>query len=42
MSHIALLFSGSNPVVGSSKNTQVGEPKIDIATLSLLFIPPDN
>lgn len=49
MSQIPLRFSGSNPVVGSSKKTTfqykeytVGYPTREIAILSLLFIPPDN
>lgn len=41
-SHKCLLFYGSNPVVGSSKNTILGLPTILIPTDSLLFMPPDN
>ena len=37
-----LRFSGSNPVVGSSRNTILGLPTILIPTDNLLFIPPDN
>ena len=42
MSQICRLFSGSNPVVGSSKKTIEGFPTIDIPKLNRLFIPPDN
>lgn len=37
-----LLFSGSNPVDGSSKNIMSGYPTKLIATDSLRFIPPLN
>ena len=40
--HIDLLFSGSKPVVGSSKNKIFGSPTIEIAIESLLFIPLNN
>lgn len=42
MSQICLLFSGSSPVVGSSRKTIEGFPTIDIPKLSLLFIPPES
>ena len=37
-----LLFSGSKPVEGSSKNTILGSPTRLIATESLLLIPPES
>jgi hypothetical protein len=40
--HKFLRFSGSNPVVGSSKNTIRGSPTKLIATDNLRFMPPDN
>ena len=40
--HNCLLFYGSNPVDGSSKNTILGSPTKLIATESLLFIPPES
>lgn len=35
-------FIGSKPFVGSSKNIIYGLPMEHIATLNLLFIPPDK
>lgn len=42
MSQSYLLFSGSSPVEGSSRKTIFGSPTNEIATLSLLFMPPDS
>lgn len=42
ISHIPLLFSGSRPVVGSSKKITDGYPTNEIAKLTRLFMPPDN
>lgn len=36
------LFSGSSPVEGSSRKIILGSPTNEIATLSLLLIPPDS
>lgn len=36
------LFTGSSPVVGSSKNITSGSPTKEMATESLLFIPPSE
>lgn len=41
-SHKCLLFSGSKPVVGSSKNTMRGFPTMLMPTESLLFMPPES
>jgi len=40
--HISLLFSGSRPVVGSSKIIIFGFPIVHKAILTLLLIPPDK
>lgn len=42
ISHNYLLFSGSNPVDGSSKKINSGSPTRAIAIDNLRFIPPDN
>lgn len=42
ISHIYLLLSGSRPVEGSSKKIMCGFPIKEIATESLLLIPPDK
>jgi len=39
--HTALLETGSMPVVGSSKKMTFGFPIAEIATESLLFMPPE-
>lgn len=42
ISHNFLLFSGSNPVEGSSRNIIFGSPTKAMATESLRLIPPDS
>jgi hypothetical protein len=42
ISHSYRLFSGSNPVDGSSKKINEGYPTNAIAIDNLRFMPPDN
>lgn len=42
MSHILCRCEGSNPELGSSKNTTDGLPTNAIAIDNLLCIPPDS
>ena len=42
ISQISLLFFGSSPVVGSSRNTIGGSPTNATPNVNLLLIPPDN
>ena len=42
ISHSYLLFSGSRPVEGSSRNTILGSPTRAIAIDNRLLIPPDS